>query len=457
MSGTMLAADLNFPTFTAGESSEAKLDKVTNYLYMLLEQLRYTLNNLGTGNWNEAELAGLGVTITEPVYLKLESLEGNLLDLSASTDGIRARVENVEGDVAGLTLTAGQLSTRVSDAEKNVSKVDQYARSISLSVSNGSTSSTVKLLAGGVSIASQVISMSGLVTYTGLSGGTTTIDGACIKTGTISADRLDLTGAITFSDLSSSVKNDISNAYSMAEEAQSMAQGVENTVDRWVYPGTTHIDGEMIETGTVRASTLEGGEINLLDGRGRTAGSLTLKGASSYNGRALTIDSGAVAIMANYGAVYMEAGDGGYMQLTAEASFGADIRSSRSGTYSCGTSGYPWSDVYADNSTIQTSDRSRKNSIEALPEKYLTMLSKVEPVRYKLNDGTSGRYHVGFIAQDVEAAMQAAGVDPVEFGGFIKAQDEDGNDLYMLRYSEFLAILWARLQRLEKQVKGEAA
>lgn len=53
--------------------------------------------------------------------------------------------------------------------------------------------------------------------------------------------------------------------------------------------------------------------------------------------------------------------------------------------------------------------------------------------------------------------MQAAGVDSVEFGGFIKAKDEDGNDLYMLRYSEFLAILWARLQRLEKQVKGEAA
>lgn len=49
----------------------------------------------------------------------------------------------------------------------------------------------------------------GMVTFAGLSGGTTTIDGACIKTGKISADRLELTGAITWADLGDDAKNEI--------------------------------------------------------------------------------------------------------------------------------------------------------------------------------------------------------------------------------------------------------
>ena len=57
-------------------------------------------------------------------------------------------------------------------------------------MSNGSTSSTIKLLANGVEISSQNISMSGLVTFQGLSDGTTTINGGCIKTGTIESIRI---------------------------------------------------------------------------------------------------------------------------------------------------------------------------------------------------------------------------------------------------------------------------
>ena len=52
------------------------------------------------------------------------------------------------------------------------------------------------------------IDLTGFVTFTGLSGGTTTIDGACIKTGEISAERINLTGSITWSDLSKSVQNE---------------------------------------------------------------------------------------------------------------------------------------------------------------------------------------------------------------------------------------------------------
>ena len=453
MPGNLLSADTSFPTFTPEQTNEQKLDVVTNYLYMLLEQLRYTLQNLGMGNFNGAELTELGLMISEPISVHLESLEGNLLDLSITTNGLSAQIENVAGSVHELELTADQLSSRIEDAEGNISAIDQYARSITLSVTNGETSSTVKLLAGGVQIASQTISMSGLVTFTGLSSGTTTINGACIKTGTIDADRLNLTGAITFNDLSSSVQNDINDSYSMAEDAQSTANDAYDTVDKWTYGSTTYIDGAQIMTGTVSASTLEGGEIYLLDGSGRRAGSFTLEGASSYNGRAVTIMSGAISLNAQYGDLYMESGDGAAMQASSYFRFSGDVTPYTSGNYSLGRSTRTWSDVYADNGEIQTSDQNQKNSIEPLPDKYISMLDNVTPVRYKLNDGTSGRYHVGFIAQDVEQAMESAGVSDLEFGGWIKDVDEDGNTVYMLRYTEMIAILWAKIKKLEQRIE----
>lgn len=453
MPGNLLSADTSFPTFTPEQTNEQKLDVVTNYLYMLLEQLRYTLQNLGMGNFNGAELTELGLMISDPINVHLESLEGNLLDLSITTDGIRASLENVAGDVNDLTITASNLSSRISNAEGDISAIDQYAKSITLSVSNGSTSSTVKLLAGGIQIASQTISMSGLVTFTGLSSGTTTINGACIKTGTIDADRLNLTGAITFGDLSSSVQNDINDAYTMAQDAQTTASDAADTVDGWTYRGTTYIDGTRIMTGTVSASTLEGGEIYLLDGSGRRAGSFTLEGASSYNGRAVSIQSGAIALNAQYGDVYLESGEGATMQMSSYTRFGCDVTPSRAGQYTCGSSDRTWTDIYAENGEIVVSDENRKNSIEPLPEKYIDMMDQVTPVRYKLNNGSSGRYHPGFTAQDVERAMAAAGVSDLEFGGWIKDVDEYGNPVYMLRYTELIAILWAKIRKLEQRIE----
>lgn len=495
MPGNLLAVDTAFPTFTPEQTTEQKLDVVTNYLYMLVEQLRYTLQNLGMGNFNGAELTELGLMISDPIHIDLESLEGNIVQLDITTAGISGHLEDVaknvndlsitaaglsgrlsnaegditslqatasglradltdaEGNITALQATAGSLSSRITSAEGDISAIDQYARSITFSVQNGEDSSTIRMIANGVTVSSQVISMNGVVTFTDLStSGRTTINGANITTGYIDADRLNLTGAITFSDLSSGVQSDIENASLDAQDALDAADDVSRTVDRWTYEGTTYIDGNRIMTGTVSASTLEGGEIYLLDDAGRRAGSFTLEGASSYSGRAIRIESGAIAIMSQAGDVYLESGDGATLQLSDDCTFASDICPSSSGRYSCGTSSRQWSDIYAESGVVSTSDENLKNSIEPLPEKYATMLDHLAPKRYRLNDGTSGRYHVGFIAQDVEQAMEAAGVSDLEFGGWIKDMDEYGNDIYLLRYNEFIAILLLKIHKLEQRV-----
>lgn len=244
------------------------------------------------------------------------------------------------------------------------------------------------------------------------------------------------------------------NALNAAQNAQNTANSANLAIRGWTYTGTTNIDGTKIETGTVTASTLRGGTVQLLNGYGTVAGTMNLSSATSA-GYAVELNSNAaMRIQAASGNLYLQGGGGAFLTIGTQVYCGDNFAPSGDGYYSCGTASYRWSDVYAQNSTIQTSDVNDKTDVEALPEKYLTMMENITPLRYKLIDGQSGRYHVGFVAQEVEAAMAAAGVDSMEFGGFVKDKDDHGNDIYMLRYGEFIAILWAKIKALEAKING---
>ena len=97
-----------------------------------------------------------------------------------------------------------------------------------------------------------------------------------------------------------------------------------------------------------------------------------------------------------------------------------------------------------------TQKESVNDKVETMQD-YLFML--VEPKRYKLNNGTSGRFHTGFIAQEVEAAMQKCGITSQEFAGWAAAKRKDGSETYFLRYSEFIPVLWAKVREQEERLK----
>lgn len=107
--------------------------------------------------------------------------------------------------------------------------------------------------------------------------------------------------------------------------------------------------------------------------------------------------------------------------------------------------------VYLKNtSTTVTSDRNAKNSIEELPDAYEIMFDNLVPVRYKYNDGRAGRYHVGYIAQDVEAALTAAGLNSMDFAGYVNVETTDGE--LGLAYDEFIALQAMKIKRLERRI-----
>ena len=471
MPSNILAADTSFPQLTDQQTTDEKFSVLTNYLYMLLEQLRYSMANLGRENFNDTAFQDIANLITEPVYVQLEDVNGNIASLYATAESLTSRMGDAEGNISVLQQTSTSLTSRISDAEGNISVLQQTSQSLTsrisnaegdissltqtvngftLEVSNGSTSSVIRLLSGSAEISSQTIQMNGLVTFTGLANGTTTINGGCIKTGLIDADRLNLTGAITFSDLSSSVRNDIDDALSTAQTAQS-------TVDRWSYSGTTYIDGTRIMTGTVSASTLEGGEINLLNGSGQTAGIIELTGASSYGGQKVVLRSGAIELNSQAGDVYIRSGSyGNYLQLSNGVFVGVgDLAPHSSGAQSCGTSARRWSDIYVSASAITTSDRNLKHDIRYDLSAYDALFDALKPCSFQYDNGKSGRTHLGLIAQDVEEALEAAGLTSLDFAGFVKSPDEEEECgyLYSLRYEEFVPLCVREIQRLGQRVR----
>ena len=143
-------------------------------------------------------------------------------------------------------MTADSISsevTRARSAENALSsQIQQTAESISLSVTNSSSSSTIKLMLGQTELSSKTIQMTGLVKFTDLGQeGYSSINGSNIITGTIDAARVNV----------------------------------------------THINADNITSGTISADRIEGGKLRISDESRSTKAILVRKSGNDY----ITIDA----------------------------------------------------------------------------------------------------------------------------------------------------------------------
>ena len=353
------------------------------------------------------------------------------------------------------------------DLEGQISSISVKLDSITLSVSNGSTSSTISLKAGDVTISSETIQMDGLVTFTGLSSGTTTINGACIKTGQIDADRLNLTGAITFSDLSSSVQGDINDAQSTANSAYSLANAANNTannaeekVEAWSYRGTTYIDGSKIQTGTVEASILRGGTVELLASGGSTVGSIEITSTTTGVGLEFVTNRGGMR-MTSAGNWWVDTTNCSFgTTSTGRFSFSDSPTPSSDGSVTLGRSTVRWGDVYSQNAAINTSDANFKKDVEYGLDRFLPVFDALRPVSFKFIDGQSDRTHMGIIAQDLEKTLSELNIPTKDFAAFIKSwgideETKESGYRYAIRYGEFIPLLIYQVQKIKEALKDK--
>lgn len=427
MPSNWLYIDTNFPSFTQKESVNDKVETMQDYLFMLVEQLRYTLHNLDLSNMNKTATDEFVKQITDPIYGEIKDAEGNITQVALVAEGLAARIGDAEGDITQLGVRADGLAARISSAEGNITQLGATANGLSARISSNEGSIT-NLTADVNGIRTQVsgkIGTSEAQTLIDQSLDGITLSATSGETGTVF--KLKYNGAVLASTGSVDLYVDAVNVY-----------------------------------GTLTAERLQGSSIRILDDEGNRCGYIYSTYASSAETK-IELDSDAIEIGGDEGSVFIGSvwdrstrsyyasievdGNSNEVQIKGNVIPNADA------TYSLGSRNFVWDAIYCSTDTLNGSDRNIKNSIEALPEKYVRMLELVEPKRYKLNSGTSGRYHTGFIAQEVEAAMQKCGITSQEFAGWAAAKRKDGSETYFLRYSEFIPVLWAKVREQEERLK----
>ena len=126
-----------------------------------------------------------------------------------------------------------------------------------------------------------------------------------------------------------------------------------------------------------------------------------------------------------------------------------------------------WTAVYAEeiydqSGIIGTSDRKLKNNITYDLTKYDAFFDSLRPASFKFNDSSSGRTHLGFIAQDIQDSLFINNLTRKDFGGIVlfgngydKKTDSIISEIqttYGLRYEELHAIEVYEIQKLKKRV-----
>ena len=114
-------------------------------------------------------------------------------------------------------------------------------------------------------------------------------------------------------------------------------------------------------------------------------------------------------------------------------------------------------DVHATNGTIQTSDENEKQNITSLTSAEITAAKAISKLfkTYKWKDkvtakGDAARTHTGVIAQEVQAAMSAAGLDATKYAFWCSDTwtNEDGNEQTRMgvRYPELMSFVLASIE-----------
>lgn len=388
--------------------------QILNYLALLDEKLRYMFQNIDIEENLSADSQKMFFKYGEDIQNVIKDTEGNFSLFEQTINGISMAVQDVEGNVGLLQLTAESLITGLSDAEGNISMLQQTAYRIESEVADlDGNVSTLQQTAAGLS--TRVSNAEGKVSTL-----TQTVNG--------------------FQTTVSNLSDDVDKAYSKAEQAED------------------HF-GWIVESGTSASKmTLTDEFLEIV------SDNITVKADIDLYGFMTVWRTDAMSTRGGY--IGYSSGDDGVNASTA----GCAVSSTDCDHYLLATnSGIRMtadtnavvvmdSQITATEEISISSDRRVKNSISYEMDKYDTFFEKLKPSFYKYNNGQSGRFHVGFIAQDVEEAIAEGGMTNQDFAGLVQLKEKAEmlggyEDQYYLRYENFIALNTHMIQKLMKRVE----
>lgn len=305
---TLLVDDEN--SLTAGDDTGMEItascphatQAMVNSLLAAMKGYRYQAYEAGAANIDPAAELGDGVTVCS-IYSPLSKLSDDgrgYADISSPGE------MEMEDEYPSEGYISQEFNRKIAETRSLITKTSEE---INLRVEGIDGKYTeLKTTLDGVTVTDP--------------SGTTKIKGSSIETGSIaaksiSADKLNLTGAITFSDLDANAQNSINTANSNAStaitaagNAQTAANGAVQKVSAWEYPGSTYIDGSKIMTGTVMATKLLGGTVGLLASDESIVGALNLAYTTTGIGLGILTSQGGIQIQ-SAGNLFLSAGTGG--------------------------------------------------------------------------------------------------------------------------------------------------
>ena len=143
--------------------------------------------------------ASAAVTKANELEITVDGYDARITAAEGKADNAVTKTTELSATVNGISSTVTQVQSDLSAAEGNIatntSSITQLSNEIDLKVSKTDYTgeeivSKINLAPDNIIISSPHIDLSGTVTVSSLADGTTTIDGACIKTGSISANRI---------------------------------------------------------------------------------------------------------------------------------------------------------------------------------------------------------------------------------------------------------------------------
>ena len=101
--------DTSFPTFTGKESYREQVGALQDFLYLVVEELKYQLANLNAQNWNKTALQKMQQETVEPTNAEVAVIKG--------------QITNIVNRLTGLSSVMSQLTERVETAEEELPKL----------------------------------------------------------------------------------------------------------------------------------------------------------------------------------------------------------------------------------------------------------------------------------------------------------------------------------------------
>ncbi len=399
-------------------------------------------------------------------------------DVDASIKTVSDKTSTLEQTVNGFSGRISSIETTANNASSKVTEITATVNGLTTTVANktdkGAIISTINQSAEAIKIQASKLELTGYVTMTNLStSGQTSIDGGNIKTRTITAAKI-ASGTITATQIAA---NTITGAKIASETITADKISVTSLSALTANLGTVTA-GSLTSNTTISVSTnLTVGNNIYLNQNVNTTKYIYFN-SSNYIRNLYTNSYNYITVNSNYRCALMSGstsvyayGNTGEAGISAAASIifssygngrlehygkyydanwsSGFFRPLQAGT-ALGGSGasYRWYRLYAANTCSTSSDIRLKTNVKKYDVRYESMYMDLKPVTYELIS-TPGKTQCGLIAQWVKEAMGKNGISENEFALY---EHDIREDSYSISYEQLTSLNMHMVQKTIKRV-----